>query len=168
MKKKQFIEGKIVEVDMPLDEIKKLIAERMITGAFPCENDLEVYLPQVLSRIPEKDLEYLLFELDIVIMQFAANTVIKFETPEEVIGKTFVAFQSNLTELSKSKRTYIIAHEFAHVFLGHDHGMIERVPEAEIEADNLVIKWGFEKELRESGLSYLEGSNKFITTPGIF
>ena len=80
---------------------------------------------------------------------------------------TYVEFESELCEKaeSESEIVYTIAHEFAHAFLGHGRmevesgydpiKMMNEPHPCEIEADVLVKKWGFDKEMRESGASYL-------------
>ena len=79
---------------------------------------------------------------------------------------TYIEFESELCRKAESKSDiiYTIAHEFAHAFLGHekyapevsqDSPKIDEPEPAEIEADKLVKRWGFDKEMRESGASYL-------------
>ncbi len=58
-----------------------------------------------------------------------------------------------MSKSSPDEITYTIAHEFAHVYLGHPH--LTQSIDIEIEADKQAIKWGFEEELRNAGSSYI-------------
>jgi Zn-dependent peptidase ImmA (M78 family) len=52
-----------------------------------------------------------------------------------------------LENLPAKYRRYVIAHEIAHAFLGHDVPKNKRVRERyEYEADELTTKWGFDTD----------------------
>lgn len=148
-----------IETAFGVTEKQKLrmdeISYQLTGGRFPLDDRLGFWwIPFVLSRLPDEDLNYLLYELNIDVVQVCANTVFKarhFNNSETV----YVCFESGLCDFSQSKIIYIIAHEFAHAFLGHSATDPDITKECEIQADEQVIKWGFEKELKRSRMSYI-------------
>ncbi len=71
-----------------------------------------------------------------------------------------VVFVTNFSMQESHEILYTIAHEFAHVFLGHYDRTKWRGEQSEIEADRQVIKWGLERELRASPSAYLHGEER--------
>ncbi len=118
------------------------------------------HVVDTLNRLPEEDLNVLLFDKVIRIMQPVVNTVIELNdlnlSLRDASGRiTLVVFHSLLCEKPPAEITYIIAHEFAHVFLGHATNQINVDKGCEKEADRLVLKWGFEEELKASPFNYI-------------
>jgi hypothetical protein len=117
-------------------------------------------IAETLNRLPEEDLDHLLFEKVLRVIQPIVNTVIELNdlnlSLRDSTGKIMLmAFESALCDRPAHETTYIIAHEFAHVFLGHATNRTPLNTECEIEADELVIRWGFEEELKKSPFNYI-------------
>ena len=117
-------------------------------------------IAETLNRLPEEDLDDLLFEKVLRIVQPIVNTVIELNdlnlSLRDSAGRIMLmAFESTLCDRPAHEQTYIIAHEFAHVFLGHATNQAEQSTECEIEADEQVIQWGFEEELKGSAFNYI-------------
>ena len=117
-------------------------------------------IAETLNRLPEEDLDYLLFERVLRIVQPIVNTVIELNdlnlSLRDSTGRIMLmAFESALCDRPPHEITYIIAHEFAHVFLGHATNIAEQSAECEVEADEQVIEWGFEEELKKSPFNYI-------------
>ena len=78
------------------------------------------------------------------------SSVIDFEWPhppniedrECVLKKSIIFFPGELCDEAEMEIKRIIAHEFAHFILKHDHGG----PSNEKAADDLAAKWGFPKK----------------------
>ncbi len=147
-----------------LEEIVQEIHYQVISGGFPMDSKLENYVLYTLAGLPKKDRDYLMYDLGVTVMQFCSNTVMRFPTKitynrsdtaekETVEEKIYICFVSDVCKQSKPKIIYTIAHQFAHAFLGHSYHCSED-SKCEYEADQQVIKWGFEKELIKSGISY--------------
>lgn len=132
------------------------------------DNDLSVvyderlrgYVADTLNRLPEEDLDYLLYTKVIRIIQPVSNTVIELNelnlSLKDDSGKIIlVAFESRLCDRGPVETTYIIAHEFAHIFLGHATNETRVDERCEIMADEQVLKWGFEEELTGSPFNYI-------------
>ena len=84
------------------------------------------------------------------------------------IEVNIVALSSGIIDESISNSVYTIAHELAHAYLGHKQYVpsLSVAKNHEMEADQQVIKWGFEKELRANPDNYLFGNgieNTFST-----
>ncbi len=121
---------------------------------------LRACIADTLNRLPEADLDRLLFEKVIRIIQPVVNTVIELNdlnlSLRDASGRIMlVALESKLCERPPHEITYIIAHEFAHVFLGHATNEMRLDEQCEIEADEQVVKWGFEEELKGSSFNYI-------------
>jgi len=146
-----------------IEERKDLLGEindQLLSGCFPADMKMYYWIPYTLSRLPREDLDYIMYDLRAEVTQICFNTVVKLHFPAQPLEeeRIHVCFTSDLCKCSKSKIVYIIAHEFAHAFLGHHSMMSFENPHAlEIAADEQVIKWGFEKELKKSGISYIYG-----------
>ena len=59
-----------------------------------------------------------------------------------------VVFVTNFSKCPAHEIMYIIAHEFAHVFLNHYVKARFMGADSEVEADEQLKKWGFEEELK--------------------
>ncbi len=117
-------------------------------------------IAEALNKLPEEDLDYLLYEKVLRVIQPIVNTVIELNdlnlSLRDSTGSIMLmAFESTLCDRPADEITYIIAHEFAHVFLGHATNIAAQNEECEVEADELVIRWGFEEELKQSPFNYI-------------
>lgn len=117
-------------------------------------------LVKVFSRLPENDAfelrnSRLMFLLPTTC--FARDIHIFSSKDEHVIW--LIVFTTDLLEGSKAEFIYTVAHELAHVFLGHTMSQenMDSHKTKEIAADKQVVKWGFEKELRATPDNYLYG-----------
>lgn len=131
------------------------------------ENGISVYderlkqrIMETLNRLPEEDQDFLLYEKVIRIIQPVANTVIELNglnlSIRDNSGKIVImAFESGLCDRPPSEVIYFIAHEFAHVFLGHATNQGDSGDECEIKADEQALRWGFGEELRSSSFNYI-------------
>jgi len=78
----------------------------------------------------------------------------------DLIEVNLIIFSPQIVKRTKPSAIYTIAHELAHAFLGHGitGGSMDMLREREIEADQQVIKWGFEKELKADPDNYIYGN----------
>ncbi len=88
-----------------------------------------------------------------------------FKFKRKVQNITMILFSSDFCDKPLSEIHYTIAHELAHVFLGHTDFkkgklLLKKRNETEIKTDRQVIKWGFKKELEESGIGYIKIDKK--------
>ncbi|MDP2688783.1 MAG: hypothetical protein Q8P48_01600 [Deltaproteobacteria bacterium] len=123
------------------------------------------YVINTLNKLPEEDLDYLLYNRVIRVIQPVVNTVIELNDlnlslRDEEGRITLAVFHSDLCEKPSSEIVYVIAHEFAHIFLGHATNKINVDKECEIKADEQVIKWGFEEELKKTPYNYINGKGR--------
>ncbi len=123
---------------------------------------LKSHVADTLLRLLQNDLDKLLYGKVIRIIQPVTNTVIELNDlnlslRDESGSITLVAFESGLCDRPRHEITYFIAHEFAHVFLGHATNRAGSGERDEVEADKKVIEWGFEKELKSSSFNYIYG-----------
>jgi len=72
-----------------------------------------------------------------------------------------VMLRSDLIDGDRDNFVYTVTHELAHVLLEHNSAKAESGPQNEIEADQLVVKWGFEKELKAAPDNYLYGDGEW-------
>jgi hypothetical protein len=116
------------------------------------------YLKECLLRLPVEDLRAIAYDRNIHLVNSVSNTVLHLDPILYDPGKgdrVLVVFVVNFSKCEPHEILYVIAHEFAHVFLGH-YDMTKWKGEAsELEADRQVIKWGFERELRRTDSRYL-------------
>jgi hypothetical protein len=140
------------------EEIDSSIFDNDLSAVY--DERLRACIADTLNRLPEADLDRLLFEKVIRIIQPVVNTVIELNdlnlSLRDECGRIMlVAFESKLCDRPPHETTYIIAHEFAHVFLGHATNKMRMDEQCEILADEQVIKWGFEEELEGSSFNYI-------------
>jgi Zn-dependent protease with chaperone function len=116
------------------------------------------YLKECVERLPLEDLRVIAYERNVHILVTAGNAVVGLEQVLYDQGKgdmVLVVFTTNFSKKAPHEVLYIIAHEFAHVFLGHYDRTKWRGGEGEAEADRQVIRWGLERELKASPSAYL-------------
>jgi len=109
------------------------------------DNNLKRLVKKVLKRIPEK-----LPPIYVFISKYDA----KDKTDGEVDENNDVLLDPKILINGEDYVIGVIAHEFAHAYL--QHGLLGRSFEdknrgnvfAEMDADLLACKWGFEKEIR--------------------
>jgi len=123
---------------------------------------LRDHIANTLNRLPEEDLDYLLYNRVMRVIQPVVNTVIELNElnlsiKDEKGRITLLVFHSALCDRPLEEITYTIAHEFAHVFLGHATNDISVDKECEEQADRKVIEWGFEEELKKTPYNYIHG-----------
>ncbi len=138
---------------------KKLIIDHLLLRLLGCDDyNFRFYLRECLCRLPVGDLRTIVYERDVHVLVTRGNTVID---PDPILfdrgrgDRVLVVFVTNFSRSTPSEMLYTIAHEFAHVFLRHYDRANWRGYESELEADRQVVAWGFERELREAGFSYL-------------
>ena len=116
------------------------------------------YLKECLMRLPEADLKAVAYDKDIYILKTTANTVLGLDpllyTKTGKGDKVLVVFVTNFSKCPAHQIMYIIAHEFAHVLLGHYTKGVFMGPASETEADEQLTKWGFEEELKRDKLEF--------------
>lgn len=123
------------------------------------------HIAKTLNRLPEQDLDYLLYNRVMRVIQPVVNTVIvlndlNLSMRDEEGRITLLVFHSGLCDKPADEITYTIAHEFAHVFLGHATNDINADKECEKLADRQVIEWGFEEELKKTPYNYIYGEGR--------
>ena len=86
-----------------------------------------------------------------------------------MVGIWLICLSSDILKRSKEEAIYTIAHELAHVYLElpKTTDRIEEFSECEREADNQVIKWGFQSELRQEQFNYNYGTRSSISISSI-
>lgn len=138
------------------------LVDRLVLG--PCDSRFGQYLFEFFCRLPDDAFGF--FESRgpaTRVIQPAMNTFAPLDLPQDdskVSRLTLILFVSNLCDYDRNDVLYTIAHEFAHVYLGH-RSLYCRTHKKIIEADadTLVMKWGFEGELRGAQWSYIFGTN---------
>lgn len=126
---------------------------------------LRDHIANTLNRLPEQDLDYLLYNRVLRVLQPVVNTVIELNelnlSMRDEKGRiTLLVFHSGLCDRPDAEITYTIAHEFAHVFLGHATNDIDADAACEELADRKVIEWGFEEELKCTPYNYIYGDGR--------
>jgi hypothetical protein len=116
------------------------------------------YLKECLMRLPETDLKAVAYDKDIYVLKTTANTVLGLDpllyTKAGKGDKVLVIFVTNFSKCPAHEIMYIIAHEFAHVFLGHYTKSLFTGTASEIKADEQLKKWGFEEELQREQFQF--------------
>jgi hypothetical protein len=119
------------------------------------------YLQECIMVLPWDDLKTIAYERNINFIATTKSTAISLEPILYNQGKgdmVLVVFVANFSKLPPHEIRYIIAHELAHVFLGHYNRNHWRGEESERDADRQVIAWGLEEELKQAGCNYLKKS----------
>ena len=122
----------------------------------PNDHPIKIALAEVLRRLPEDDFYQATCDVQIIIesMEMLGVSVpfgrtypqahlIRFKRDLTVALHTIVIFERSL-KFSSRALVALVAHEIAHIFENEDeYGKSERV------TNDLVVRWGFEKELRQ-------------------
>lgn len=151
---------KIFEEPLIETETRNRGLDNFISGLLIGSPDIRLsnYIEIFLSRLPDDAFDFFLYESLFLVIQIQANTVDKYIIQKGLNEIKFIIFVSDLCNSPEDEIIYTIAHEFAHLYLGHEGvGGMTHDDSKEIDADNQVVKWGFEKELRSSSWSYLYG-----------
>ena len=76
-----------------------------------------------------------------------------------MVGIWLVCLSSDILKRSKEEALFTIANELAHAYLEipNTESRINEFMEIEREVDKLIIKWGFESELRQTKKNYMCG-----------
>jgi hypothetical protein len=139
---------------------KKMVMDHLLLRLLGTDDyNFRFYLRECLARFPLADLKSIVYEKNLHVVATMQNAVVSAEPVLYDAGKgdrVLIVFATNFSKCKPHETLYIIAHEFAHVFLGHYDRANWKGEESEVEADRQVVKWGFERELRESGFSYLK------------
>jgi hypothetical protein len=114
--------------------------------------DLKSTLLNVLIRMPQEVADYLV-----------NGRILAFVIPYHGIlcmrtfsnGHSLCVDPYWFAHATYREAVYAFAHELAHVFLDYPRSFSEEA--MELEADRLVVKWGFEEELRACPYNYLYG-----------
>lgn len=135
------------------------IIDHLLLRIIHCDDyNFRYYLKECLIRLPVEDLRAIAYERNIHLVSSMSNTVVHLDPVIFDPGKgdrVLVIFTVNFSKCEPHQLVYVIAHEFAHVYLGHYDRRQWKGKASEEEADRQVIKWGFERELRRSRSSYL-------------
>jgi hypothetical protein len=114
------------------------------------ERNLREIIVQTLARIPQKAYEKLIRERGLIFVgcgpkQLGEAFQLFFPVPDgqQEIRQDIVLLSSELCGQPLSKAMNAVAHELAHVFLGHDDDRIGKGKNIEAEADRLAVRWGF-------------------------
>jgi len=131
---------------------KELMIDHMVRKIVGTDDfNFTYYLRECLMRLPDHDLKGIAYERNVHILKTTANTVLDLRPILYAAGKgdnVLVVFVTNFSRCPPHEVMYIIAHEFAHVYLGHYDETRYMGEQSEAEADDLLLKWGFEEELR--------------------
>lgn len=145
---------------LTLDEIDFLLDRNFHSGIDKTFENIKDSIKKVLTNVPSKELEkikdkirgthWVCFSIGAYSGKFIANI-----TENECIENKYsiiVFLPSYFEELDKEILIATIAHELAHIALGHCGkrvSYIEDYNKDEEEARELVIKWGFKDELKK-------------------
>lgn len=159
--KKVYGESFIMKNNLIIDKDLEFL-EFSIPGLFIGCHDSELikYVKLFLTRLPNDAYNFFIYEIDLLIIQPQVNTIDRYIIDNGTKEIKFVLFVTDLCKSSKDEIIYTIAHEFAHLYLGHD-GVNKSALDGsqEIKADQLVEEWGFGNEMKNSSWSYLYGKN---------
>jgi hypothetical protein len=138
---------------------KESIIDHLLLRIVHSDNyNFRYYLRECLLRLPIEDLKAIAYERNIHLINSTGNTVLHLDPIiyDPGIGDRVLAvFVINFSRYQPHEILYTIAHEFAHVFLGHYDRAKWKGGESELQADRQVIAWGFENELRRCDSCYL-------------
>ncbi len=130
------------------DKLSKLL--RYVNATIPVDDLLELSRKNVVLLLAHKTTSF----------HYPVHVYQREGQISEPIRVNLVLLSPSITERADESAIYIIAHELSHAYLGHSMfvGSTEDAKKREIEADEQVIKWGFEKELRSEPDNYIYGT----------
>lgn len=145
--------------------------ENRVFGIATTEKDqfLKV-LCLTLNRIGEDDRSTLLDTRNVIFVipvqstaerTFMNPLINRDERFDPLIPVWLISLRPDLIRAKRHEIIYTVVHELAHAFLEHGFfqgSALEGLKETEIAADQKVIEWGFETELRETPHNYLYGA----------
>lgn len=124
---------------MRLNKKKQALAAHIISGWRGNSSVMQEEIYTVLMRMPMKAV-HSLFLKDLLFYHVRTEMFLDFDRPTMA-----VYFRESFRELPPEERIFIIAHELAHIYLGHEKApgtSLQKVKE-EIEANRIVAMWGF-------------------------
>ncbi len=152
-----------------MDRQKESVIEHLMLRIIGSDDsNFNYYLKECLIRLPLRDLKAITYERNVHILKTAANTVLSINPLLYDPGKgdkVLVVFVTNFWKCPAHQIMYIIAHEFAHVYLGHYDRTRWAGDASEVEADEQVTKWGFEEEWKRSRFEYNNTMSKSHVEP---
>lgn len=145
-------------------------AESLLLGIRSEERDrIITLLAAIFEKIPEDDRNILLNMRNIhILLPFSnCSTEQTFARPindkdhmhHELAPIWHICLPSDMVSAPKTQFIYSVVHEFAHAFLEHGSHVkdLEERRKRELEADQKVIEWGFEEELKACPFNYIYG-----------
>ena len=158
-----------------MDELfEEDILERIVGYATSASlNELGVVLCEVFNRLPEDVAAFLLEDRGVHFVCPQIGTVARVGGPaiveNDLIARWFgwfVLLSTDLIDQPRDEQIYTIVHELAHVYREDVQGgpggpLPKNVVSPEVASDQLVIDWGFEKELKAAPETYIGGYKKW-------
>ncbi len=127
------------------------------------EGEKRVYstFQQVLLTLPEEDFELFLEQRPLLlcfpkIRGKVFRRLIAVPPGAKKLQVSFIYLFPNVNRLSEKNLVITIAHEIAHLVLGHQNIKDRPNSETEAEADALSVRWGFEPCYSRSSLGQLK------------
>jgi hypothetical protein len=144
--------GEFLEDYPPTEYLVEVVDSWVLPKSGPINNDFKAKLLTVLVTMPEEPLHYLIKGR---ILRFHIAYGPAF-TCRPLSNCHFIWIKpESFVRGNHNDKIYTIAHELAHVYQDYPSGYPDE--QSELEADKLVLEWGFEKELRACPESYLYG-----------
>jgi hypothetical protein len=144
-------------------ELRSTLEERVMLDTAPEYDQLLNKVLDIFERLPDQDARKLIAS-DVQFVMPITNATVKqrmvYTKGAEEKVYWLILLRTDFLEESKDVIIYTLAHELAHVFLGHEADVPnpEAAMERELATDRQVVKWGFEKELRGTPHNYLYGN----------
>ncbi len=127
------------------------------------EGEKRVYstFQQVLLTLPEEDFELFLEQRPLVLCQSKIRgkvfrRLIAVPPGAKEMQVNFIWLSPTVSRLSENNLANTVAHEIAHLVLGHQNIKDRPRSEIEAEADALSVRWGFEPCYSRSYLGQLK------------
>ncbi len=142
---------------------REILTEYLVNRILVSDDyNFQFYLRECIEDLPWEDLKVIAYERNLHFVVTAKNTVVSMKPILYDHGKgemVLVVFAVSFAKLRTHEIRYVIAHELAHVFLGHYDRANWNGEESERDADRQVMTWGLEREVRQTPFSYL-GHNR--------
>jgi hypothetical protein len=117
-----------------------------------CDERFFPYMEKVLSRLPEEICQSILDDLSFDIVSFEKANGIFYPLSSEI--KELIVLDGGILKQPEFRIIYTIAHELAHKVIGKgETGLYEK------EAEELLVKWGFQEEVEKADYArtWMEG-----------